>query len=60
LSNTNTLAGLASTTFSAVPLSALTAGSSATYVVTAQLDTSATNADQGLTATVPFAWSISQ
>ena len=60
LSNTNTLAGLASQSFSAVPLSTLAAGASATYVVTDQLDSAATNADQGLTATVPFTWSISQ
>lgn len=60
LSSTNTLAGLASTTFNAVPLSTLAAGASATYVVTVQLDNSATNGDQGLTATAPFTWSISQ
>jgi len=60
LSNTNTLAGLASSTFNAVPLSTLAAGASATYVVNVQLDSTATNADQGLTATVPFTWSISQ
>jgi hypothetical protein len=60
LSNSSTLAGLASTTFNAVPMSTLAAGASATYVVTTELDTSATNADQGLTATVPFTWSISQ
>lgn len=60
LSSSNTLAGLASSTFGAVPLSTLAAGTSATYVVTAELDASATNADQGLTATVPFTWSISQ
>jgi hypothetical protein len=60
LSNTYTLALMASTTFSAVPLTALGVGSSATYVVTVQLDTSATKADQGLTATEPFTWSIAQ
>jgi hypothetical protein len=60
LSNTNTLAGLAGTTFNAVPLTTLAAGASATYVVNVQLDATATNADQGLTATVPFTWSISQ
>jgi hypothetical protein len=60
LSNANTLAGLASTTFNAVPLSTLAAGASATYVINVQLDATATNADQGLTATVPFTWSISQ
>ena len=61
LSNTDTLATLASQTFNAVPLSVLAPAASASYVVTVQLDaTAATNADQGLTATVPFTWSISQ
>lgn len=60
LSNVNTLSGLASTTFNAAPVSTLAAGASATYVITDQLDTTATNADQGLTATVPFTWTISQ
>jgi hypothetical protein len=41
-------------------MSALAAAGTATYVIAAQLDTSATNADQGLTATVPFTWSINQ
>ena len=61
LSNTYTLATLASQTFNTTPMSALAAGATATYVVTAQLDsTAATNADQGLTATLPFTWSINQ
>jgi hypothetical protein len=61
LSNTNNLSLLASTTFNAVPLNVLAAGASATYVVTDQLDsTAANNADQGLTATLPFTWSVSQ
>jgi hypothetical protein len=61
LSNTYNLSTLASTTFNAVPLTVLAAGASATYVVTDQLDSGvATNADQGLTATLPFTWSISQ
>jgi len=60
LSNTSTLAGLANTTFDTVPMSALAAGASATYVITVQLDASATNADQGLTATIPLTWSITQ
>jgi hypothetical protein len=50
---------MASTTFNAVPLSTLAAGASATYVVTVALDSSATNIDQGLTATESFTWSIS-
>jgi hypothetical protein len=60
LSNTYNLSTLASQSFSTTPMSALAAGASATYVVTAQLDATATNADQGLTATLPFTWSISQ
>jgi hypothetical protein len=60
ISNAYTLTGLASQTFNTVPVSALASGASASYLVTVQLDTSATNADQGLTATVPFTWSISQ
>jgi len=61
ISNTNNLSTLATQTYNAVPLSVLAAGASATYVVTTQLDASAANnADQGLTATVPFTWTISQ
>jgi len=61
LSNTYNLATLANTTFNAVPLSVLAPAASATYVVSVQLDSAvATNADQGLAATVPFTWSISQ
>jgi hypothetical protein len=61
LANTYTLATLAGKTFSTTPMSALNAGASATYVVTVQLDsTAATNADQGLTATLPFTWTINQ
>ena len=60
LSSASTLAGLANTTFGTVPMSALAAGASATYVITVQLDASATNADQGLAATMPLTWSITQ
>jgi hypothetical protein len=61
LSNTYNLSALATAgTFNTTPMSALAAGASATYVVKVQLDASATNADQGLTATLPFTWSISQ
>jgi hypothetical protein len=60
LSNTYTLASLASTTFNTTPMSALAAGASATYVIKVQLDTGSTNADQGLTATIPLTWSITQ
>jgi len=59
-STTNNLTTLATAGTFTAPMSALAAGASATYVVTVQLDASATNADQGLTATVPFTWSISQ
>jgi hypothetical protein len=60
LSNTYTLASLANQTFGTTPMSALAAGASATYVVSVQLDPTATNADQGLTATEPFTWAINQ
>jgi hypothetical protein len=61
LSNTYTLAALTNQTFSTTPMSALAAGASATYVVSVQLDgTAASNADQGLTATIPFTWAINQ
>lgn len=60
LANTANLALLASQTFNAVPLTVLAPAGTATYVVTVQLDSTATNADQGLTATIPFTWSISQ
>jgi hypothetical protein len=60
LSNTNNLSTLAAQSFSTTPMSALAVAGTATYVVTVQLDASATNADQGLTATLPFTWSISQ
>jgi hypothetical protein len=56
----DTLANLASKTFNAPPLTTLAAGATATYKVTVELDPAATNADQGLTATVPFTWTISQ
>jgi hypothetical protein len=61
--SSGTLTGLA--TYAASPIStgfsALAAGASATYDVYVQLDgTSATNADQGLTATLPLTWTISQ
>jgi len=55
--NANTLASLAAQNLT---LSGLAAGASATYTVTVQLDTTATNADQGLTATIPLTWSITQ
>jgi hypothetical protein len=59
-SSAQTLASLSSQTLSTPVLSALAAGGSATYVISVQLDASATNADQGLTATIPLTWSITQ
>jgi hypothetical protein len=59
MSNTYTLASMASTNFTA-PMSPLAASASATYVITVELDPGATNADQGLTATIPLTWSITQ
>jgi hypothetical protein len=60
LSNTYTLGSIASSTFT-TNMSTLAPGASAVYLVTVQLDNAATtNADQGLTATVPFTWTISQ
>jgi hypothetical protein len=54
------LADLAAQTFSTPALTALAPGASATYVITVQLDGGATNGDQGLTATIPLTWSITQ
>jgi hypothetical protein len=61
LSNTYNLSTLATAaSFTTTPMSALAASGVATYTITVQLGSSATNADQGLTATLPFTWSISQ
>jgi hypothetical protein len=59
LTNTYNLSTMSSVNFT-TPMSALAHGASATYVITVQLDTTATNADQGLTATIPLTWSITQ
>jgi hypothetical protein len=59
-SSGGTLATLASQTLSSPGMSSLAAGTTSTYVVTVQLDSSATNADQGLTASLPLTWGISQ
>jgi hypothetical protein len=58
-SNTYTLASMASADYT-TPMSPLAAGASATYTFTVELDPGATNADQGLTATIPLTWSITQ
>lgn len=47
-------------TLTSQALPGLTAGASATYKVTVALDASATNADQGLLATVPLTWTLNQ
>ena len=59
LSNTYTLATLAGLA-TPVSLGALPAGGSASFTFTTQLDTSATNADQGLAASVPLTWELAQ
>jgi hypothetical protein len=59
-SSADTLASLTAQTFSTPAMSPLAAGGSATYVITVQLDPGATNADQGLTATIPLTWAITQ
>ena len=59
-SSSDTLASMSSQTFTTPAMSALAAGASATYVITVQLDPGATNADQGLSATIPLTWSITQ
>jgi hypothetical protein len=59
-SSADTLASLSSQTLSTPALSALAAGATATYLITVQLDATATNADQGLTASIPLTWSITQ
>jgi hypothetical protein len=60
--NSGTLAGAASTTFnnSSTPaLTLLAAGASQTYTFTVMLDGSATNADQGLAASMTMTWNQS-
>jgi hypothetical protein len=59
MSNTYTLASLA-TAGSQVVKTHFAAGASQTLKITVGLDPSATNADQGLTATVPLTWSLAQ
>jgi hypothetical protein len=55
-----TLATLAGTTLTNPGLSTLAAGASATYVVTVRSDRAQSNADQGLAASLPLTWTISQ
>ncbi len=58
LSNSDTLASFENGSYTT--LSPLAAGASATYVISVEVDPGATNADQGLTATIPLTWSITQ
>jgi hypothetical protein len=60
--NTGTLAGVATTTInqaSTPPMPVLAAGASQAYTITVMLDTTATNIDQGLAASVPMTWNQS-
>jgi hypothetical protein len=60
--SSGTLAAAAGTTFSNTstpPLTVLAAGGSQTYVFTAMLDPSSTNADQGLAASITMTWNQS-
>jgi len=60
--NAGTLGAVAGTTFtntSTPPLTLLTAGTSQAYTFTAMLDPSATNADQGLAASMTMTWNQS-
>ncbi len=59
-SRKGTLASLANQTLVNPGLSTLASGASATYVFTVRSDRSQTNADQGLTASLPLTWTISQ
>jgi hypothetical protein len=58
LAATSTLATLGASP--ALSLGALAAGATDKFTVKTQLDASATNSDQGLTATMPFTWTLNQ
>jgi hypothetical protein len=58
LSSANTLTGLGGA--GTLSLGALAAGATDTLVVKTQIDSSVNNADQGLSATVPFTWTLNQ
>lgn len=58
LAATSTLTGLGSA--GALSLGALAAGGSTNLTVKTQLDSTATNIDQGLTASMPFVWTLNQ
>jgi hypothetical protein len=55
-----TLASFASRTLTNPALTTLAARQSATYVISVRLSPTASNADQGLTASLPLTWGISQ
>jgi len=59
-SRKGTLAELANRTLTGPGMSPLAAGATATYVISVRSDRSQTNADQGLTASLPLTWTISQ
>lgn len=54
-SSAGTLASLASST-----LAGIASGATATYTFSVSIDTSATNADQGLSAALPLTWTLNQ
>ncbi len=58
VSGSDTLAGLAS--LGTVGLGGLNSGSAESFLITTQLDSSATNADQGLSASEDVTWTLSQ
>jgi hypothetical protein len=58
LSATNTLATLGASP--ALSLGALAAGATDKFTVKTQIDASVNNADQGLTASLPFTWTLNQ
>lgn len=61
LSSSYTLSSLASIgSISNPTMSALAANATASYTIVTELDSGADNSDQGLAATIPFTWSISQ
>lgn len=60
LSNANNLSTLGTSPITLNSTGALAAGATDVITIKAQLDSTATNAHQGLKASVPFTWSITQ
>jgi hypothetical protein len=58
LAATSTLTGLG--TSGALSLGSLAAGATTGVTIKTQMDTTATNIDQGLTASMPFTWTLNQ